>query len=114
MQEIAQSRAIIALIRHGHLGIIGRRMQVRTILRRGRRSLLIGLAFLIVCLISRELLPLPETPIDRILRESLLIVGWVAMWGPLDVFLYGWWPIAGRRRMFARLASIDVEVKPLK
>ena len=79
-----------------------------------RRSLAIGLVFLVACLAGRELLPLPESPLERIVRESLLIVGWVAMWGPIDVFLYGWWPIAGRRRLFARLAGIDIEVRALK
>jgi hypothetical protein len=83
-------------------------------LRRGRRSLLIGLAFLVTCLVARELLEMPETTWGRILRESLLIVGWVAMWGPIEIFLYGWWPIAVRRRLFARLAKIDVEVRSLK
>ena len=82
-------------------------------LRRGRRSLLIGLVFLVVCLIAREILPLADEGAGRILREGLLIVGWVAMWGPLDVFLYGWWPIAAHRRMFDRLSKIEIEVRPL-
>src|SRR5512139_2305640 len=76
--------------------------------QRGRISLLIGLGFLVVCLVVRELLISSESPVSRILAEGLLIVGWVAMWGPLDVFLYGWWPIAGRRRLFASLARLDV------
>ena len=82
--------------------------------QRGRISLLIGLGFLVVCLGLRELLLSSESPVSRILAEGLLIVGWVAMWGPLDVFLYGWWPIAGRRRLFASLAQLDVELRPLK
>jgi len=82
-------------------------------LRRGRQSLLIGLVFLVICLVAREIAPFADEGAGRILREGLLIVGWVAMWGPLDVFLYGWWPIAARRRMFAKLATIEVEVRPL-
>jgi len=83
-------------------------------LRRGRRSLLIGLAFLVMCQILRQVLPLPDEGAGRIVSEGLLIVGWVAMWGPLDIFLYGWWPIATRRRLFKQLASIDIEVRPVK
>lgn len=83
-------------------------------LRRGRRSLAIGLAFLVLCQVARQLLPVADDSADHILREGLLIVGWVAMWGPLDVFLYGWWPIATRRRLFRRLATVEVEVLPLK
>ncbi len=83
-------------------------------LRRGRFSLLIGVAFLILCLGLRELIRLPETTAGQMIREGLLIVGWVAMWGPLDVFLYGWWPIAGRRRLFARLSKVEIDVRPLR
>jgi hypothetical protein len=46
--------------------------------------------------------------------EGLLIVGWVAMWGPLDIFLYGWWPIYSRVKLFDRLARLEVELRPLK
>jgi hypothetical protein len=46
--------------------------------------------------------------------EGLLIVGWVAMWGPLDIFLYGWWPIYSRCRLFDRLARLEVEMRPLR
>jgi hypothetical protein len=46
--------------------------------------------------------------------EGVLIVGWVAMWGPLDIFLYGWWPIYGRCKLFDHLARLEVEMRPLK
>jgi hypothetical protein len=88
--------------------------RLRAMLHRGRISLLIGLAFLAACLLAREIVTTSETTTTRILDEGLLIVGWVAMWGPLDIFLYGWWPIAGRRRLFADLAKLDVELRPLQ
>ena len=51
---------------------------------------------------------------SRVLAEGFLITGWVALWGLIDVFLYGWCPIAGRRRLLASLARLDVEVRPIK
>jgi hypothetical protein len=36
------------------------------------------------------------------------------MWGPLDIFLYGWWPIYGRCRLLDRLARLEVEMRPLR
>jgi len=65
-------------------------------------------------LFVRELLVASETAVSRVLDEGLVIAGWVAMWGPIDVFLYGWWPIASKRRLLARLARIDVEVRAIK
>lgn len=46
------------------------------------------------------------------LSEGLLILGWVAMWRPVEVFLYDWWPEFGRRRLFLRIAGMSVEVRP--
>lgn len=87
--------------------------RLRSELQRGRYSLVIGLLFLVACLVARELID-PATAWGPIVREGLLIIGWVAMWGPVEIFLYGWWPIAVRRRLFARLTGIDVEIRPLK
>ena len=36
----------------------------------------------------------------EIARESLTIGGWVAMWRPMEIFLYSWWPILRERRTF--------------
>ena len=38
-------------------------------------------------------------PVQRLVEESLLILGWVANWRPLEIFLYDWWPLARRRRL---------------
>jgi hypothetical protein len=89
------------------------RRDLRHELQRGRTSLLIGLGFLILCMALREAaLSYAQTAVLRIVGEGLLILGWVAMWGPLEVFLYGWWPIVGRRRILERLAVVDVELVP--
>jgi hypothetical protein len=89
------------------------RREIRHELRRGRTSVVIGLLFLAACMAGREvMLTAVPSAIQRILSEGLLIIGWVAMWGPLEVFLYGWWPIVGRRRILERLAVVDVELVP--
>lgn len=89
------------------------RRDLRHELRRGRTCFLIGLAFLAACMIGREVaLTFVPSAVQRILSEGLLIIGWVAMWGPLEVFLYGWWPVVGRARILERLAVVDVELVP--
>lgn len=91
------------------------RRDLRLQFRRGRTSLLIGLLFLFTCMALREVAhSFPQSAVMRILAEGLLILGWVAMWSPLEVFLYGWWPIVGERRLLERLAVIDVELLPLR
>lgn len=89
------------------------RRDLRHELQRGRTSFVIGLGFLAACMVGREVaLTLVPSALQRILSEGLLIIGWVAMWGPLEVFLYGWWPISGTCRILERLAVLDVEIRP--
>lgn len=113
--RLAEPKDIVASI-HSHFEWRAQveQRRLRAELQRGRYSLAIGVLFLVACLAARQLIGASETGWHYILREGLLIIGWVAMWGPVEIFLYGWWPIAVRRRLFARLARIDVEVRPLK
>lgn len=86
------------------------RQRLRNELRRGRTSLMVGLVFLTLCVLLGQLLGGLNLPGTDILREGLLIVGWVAMWRPLQIFLYDWWPHLGRARLYERVARIPVEV----
>ena len=86
--------------------------ELQVLLHRGWISLLIGLAFLGTLLVLSEAVVqrLTPGPLASVLRESLLIGGWVALWRPLEIFLYDWWPIVGKRRTYAVLASVPVSV----
>ena len=55
---------------------------------------------------------LKDTRFAEIARESLVIGGWVAMWRPLEIFLYDWWPIRAEARLFERLSAMIVKVRP--
>jgi hypothetical protein len=55
---------------------------------------------------------LGDTTLINIVAESLLISGWVAMWRPIQIFLYDWWPIRRTRAVLARLAAAEVELRP--
>jgi hypothetical protein len=86
--------------------------RLRELLRLGRTSLVIGSLFLATCLVIGDCVThvFPESRIAQILRESLTIGGWVAMWRPLEIFLYGWWPILRERRMQDRLSQMPVRI----
>lgn len=85
--------------------------EFRQLMQRGRRSLVIGLGFLAACLLAAEQIGQHAGgTYAAILRESVVIGGWVAMWRPLEIFLYDWWPLANRRRMYEKLARAAVRV----
>lgn len=84
-------------------------LKLRRLLREGRLSLTIGVATLVVCISTATLAPLEELgTFGEILRESLVIAGWVVMWNPLEVLLYGQWPVRRERRLLERLANAEV------
>jgi hypothetical protein len=93
-------------------GVIQR--DLKELFRIGRRSLGIGVSILTVCLVSAHLAGgyLNETPFNGLVEESFLILGWVANWRPLEIFLYDWWPLTRRRDLYRRLSTATVELKP--
>jgi hypothetical protein len=88
------------------------RLQLKDLFSRGRISLLIGLFFLSVSIGLGGVINNWRSAgnMAQIMRESLLIGGWVAMWRPMEIFLYDWWPITARIRLFDRLATIPVRI----
>ena len=81
----------------------------KQLLRRGRTSLLIGIVFVSACLIAADIIgQFGARTIFTIARESLTIIGWVAMWRPLQIFLYDWWPLVHRIRIYKTLGHAHV------
>ncbi len=89
------------------------RRQLRHLLRIGRKSLLIGLVVLAVAMILGELLAglVGRYDYGAILGHSLLIGGWVALWRPLEILLYDWWPIRAQAQLYERLSAILVRLR---
>lgn len=87
------------------------RLDVRRTLQQGRATLGVGVVFLIACMLLRGLLrQTPHGEWLRFVEEGLLIIGWVAMWRPLELLLYEWWPQLRRKRTYDNLARMRVEV----
>jgi len=88
------------------------RMDFRQLMKDGRRSLLIGGLFLAACLTaSQALLGQATGAFLSVARESLTIAGWVAMWRPMEIFLYEWWPLRRRWRVYGKMSRMKVEVR---
>lgn len=91
------------------------RRDFRRLMREGRLSLVIGLAFLVVCLGVSRLIEshTAANGFMMLISESLWIGGWVAMWRPMEIFLYDWWPLLRRIRLLRRLAVMEVRLEPM-
>ena len=87
-------------------------LEFRQLMKQGRTSLLIGLPFLFVCLLASEILTVVgKSTLLNLAVQSLVIAGWVAMWRPLQIYLYDWWPLRRRGQIFEKLSRIPVEVR---
>lgn len=91
------------------------RRAIREILLGGRQALAIGLVILGVSLFGavKAAALLGEGRAAGMVRESLVILGWVAMWRPAGMFLYDWLPHARRARLFRRLGAAGVTLAPI-
>ena len=88
------------------------RRRLRQLFRVGRISLVIGLAFLALVIVVGEYLSLriDKESYGYLVKESLVIAGWVALWRPLEIFLYDWWPIHAEAKLLDRLSVMPVRV----
>ena len=91
-------------------------MEFRQLMRQARSSFFIGILFLAACLASAYALEghLPEGPWREFLREGFTIAGWVAMWRPLQMYLYDWWPVRRQIQLYQKLSRMPVEVTQKK
>ena len=82
------------------------------LIRTGLICLAIGAGFLSAALTLSAALAkwAGSAPGLNVFREGLLICGWVAMWRPIQIFLYDWWPVLGERRLYDRLARMPVQI----
>lgn len=88
------------------------RRDLRQLLRHGQFSLAIGLSFMAVCLFGSDALAQHFThPLTEIFRESLSVGGWVAMWHPIQIYLYDWWPIYSRIRLLQRMSRMRIQLR---
>lgn len=88
------------------------RREWRFQLRQGRLALAIGVSFLIGCIALREFLFTPATTtLAQVMAEGLIICGWVAMWRPIQIFLYDWWPLRRQALVYAKLSALPVEAR---
>jgi len=87
--------------------------ELRELFRIGWRSLMIGLVVLIACLVASQVAAkaIANITVARVVEESLIIVGWVANWRPLEIYLYQWWPIVRRIRLYRRIAAAQVRIR---
>lgn len=79
--------------------------------REGAFFMLLALPVLALCLaLAVASKRIPEPGLATFMGEGLPIVGWVAMWRPLELLLYDGWPVRRRIRLCERVLASEIEV----
>lgn len=84
--------------------------------RRGLKELLAGLIFLGVCLAAAALLSASWSGPDWLrtfFGEGLVIVGWIALWHPVDMLFFERLPLLREQRVLQRIQTADIVVLPM-
>jgi hypothetical protein len=110
----ASQRELDAALRH-HFRYRADRISsdLKELFRIGRLSLAIGIAVLAACILTGQWLTTQASAnyLTRFFNEGLIIVGWVANWRPIEIFLSDWWPLLRQRALYRRLAEADIRVQ---
>lgn len=101
--------AVHAYYAHGALAT---RRRLKKLFRLGRISLLIGVVFVGVAAGIGEAVAslFTKERYATLVHESVVIGAWVALWRPMEIFLYDWWPIRAEARLFERLSKLHVRL----
>jgi len=114
-QEASSDQAAMlsqAVSRHFRYRAETLRRDIAELFRVGRYAMFIGLVMLVACvsigsLAARTLL---VGQLGTMIEEGLIILGWVANWRPIEIFLYDWWPIVRHRNLLLRLSTAEVAI----
>ncbi|MCK9591694.1 MAG: hypothetical protein M0Q91_06770 [Methanoregula sp.] len=83
----------------------------RSHFRHGRSTLLIGLTFLTIALLARQLVSTLQIHLlGQLFADALLIIGWAAMWEPITVLLYELWPIIQLKKTYEKISTMEIDI----
>jgi hypothetical protein len=114
LAESEEARKIKPAIQHHfEYRVMGADRKYRSHFRHGRSTLLIGLSFLTIALIARQMVShLNNQLLAQIFADALLIIGWAAMWEPVTVMLYELWPILQTKKVYQKISEMEIDIVP--
>ncbi len=85
--------------------------ELRKFLKRAQVFLAIGLLVLAACLGLAQNIKVPTPPgALGILKEGIVIFGWVSIWKPIELVLFDWYPIYEKVRLNRKLLGMEIDI----
>ncbi|MFO1143791.1 MAG: hypothetical protein U1E59_15710 [Amaricoccus sp.] len=89
------------------------RLRQAALRREGLQTLALAAGFILACLLLAaviEVLPGEGGLLRGLLRDGLVVAGWVALWRPLDLLLYDTWLLRREGRILEAVAAMPIRV----
>ena len=82
--------------------------------RYGKFTVIVGLVFLAIATLASNAVSMyfVNSIPAQFGAKALEVAGWVAMWEPVTVHLYQLWPLVKQRRIYEKIAGLDIVVLP--
>jgi hypothetical protein len=88
------------------------RGDLKSFVKRAQLFLVIGLLVLILCIGMAQSLTVPSPPGPiGILREGIVIFGWVSIWKPIELILFDWYPLFEKIRFYKKLLATEIDIR---
>ena len=79
--------------------------------RQARKMFVLGFAFMMLCMLVRTFwVPEDSSTLMSSIREGLLVIGWVAMWKPVEELIFNWWPIKDELRLWESFRRLRASI----
>jgi hypothetical protein len=84
---------------------------LKVFFKRAQLFMLIGMVVLILCITVAQSITVPNPPgLLGVLREGIVIFGWVSVWKPIELLLFDWYPIFENIRLYRKLLATEVKI----
>jgi len=101
-----------AIRRHLAYQIELQQSALKRFLKRAQVFFVIGLLVLAACLSLTQSLVIPNPAgMIGILREGLVIFGWVSIWKPIELILFDWYPLFETIRFHKKLLGTEIDIR---
>ena len=85
---------------------------LKNFLKRAQLFIVIGLVVLGACISIAHGISVSDPPgFLSILKEGIVIFGWVSMWKPIELLLFDWYPLFEKVRLYRKLMRTEIEIK---
>lgn len=86
--------------------------ELKAFIKRSQLFLVVGLLILIASISASFSIPSGTESVPLgILREGIIIFGWVSMWKPIELILFDWYPLYEKLRFYRKLSTTEIEIQ---